>query len=182
LYASPYLDIVERTELRRISGRVEAVSRKKLPKGGRQLHIFVREWWAQEGNRPSDLVQDDLTSAVPRLRTLRVGDVVEALVKHDSLGRPLDWLWELRRGDDTLLAYEETCRWFEEDAQRLRPLAHGLAALASILVGVGTLLLLARAVRRRRVKKSNQLGSMQRARDRLGVDGSHRPDRAGEYV
>ncbi len=34
----------------------------------------------------------------------------------------------------------------------------------------------------RRVKKSNQLGSMQRAQDRLGADGSHRPDRAGECV
>jgi hypothetical protein len=182
-YASAYLDIVERPELRRISGRVEAVSRKKLPKGGRQLHIFVREWWAQEGNRPSHLVQDDLTSAVPRLRTLRVGDAVEALVAPDSLGRPLNWLWELRRGDETLLAYEETRRWFEEEAQRLRPVAHGLAALASLLVGVGTLLVVTRAVRRRcRVKESHQLGSMPRARGRLGADGSRRPERAGEYV
>jgi hypothetical protein len=140
-YASAYLNIVERTELRRISGRVEAVSRKKIYKGGPQLRMVVRE-----ANRQRHLVQDDLTSAVPRLRTLRVGDTVEALAYP---GSDLDQLWELRRGDDTLLAYEETRRWFEEEAQRLRPTAHVLAALASLLVGVSTLLLLARTVRRR---------------------------------
>ena len=149
MYASAYLDIVERAELQRIFGRVEAVSRQRPPKGGPQLHIFVREWWVQQGNRQRHLIQGDLTAAVPRLRTLRVGDDIEALAHPDPLGRDLDWLWELRRGDDALLTYEETRRWFEQHAQRLRPFAHGLATIASVLAGGGLLLLLARTGRRR---------------------------------
>ena len=109
----------------------------------------MREWWVQQGNRQRHLIQEDLTAAVPRLRTLRVGDDIEALTHPDPLARDLDWLWELRRGDDALLTYEETRRWFEQDAQRLRPFAHGLATIASGLVGVGILLLLARTGRRR---------------------------------
>jgi hypothetical protein len=143
LYAWAYLDIADRTQLQRISGRVEAVSQKRPTKAGPQLHIVVRT-----ADRQRHLIQDDLTSAVPRLRALRVGDVVEALAQPDSLGRDVDWLWELHRGDDTLLTYEETRRVFEQHAQRLRPFAHGLAAMASVLGGVGTLLL-TRAMRRR---------------------------------
>ncbi len=53
------------------------------------------------------LLQTDYTKSVPDLLTLRKGDEISVLVSADSLGRDFDWIWEIHRGENLLLSYEQ---------------------------------------------------------------------------
>ena len=93
-------------------------------KAGRKLHIFI-----QASDGAHHLTQDDLTQDVPGIMDLRAGDNVTAGVRRDSLGRDLDWLWELRRDGVTILSYDETRQFLEHRNARIRELAHWAGAL-----------------------------------------------------
>ena len=94
------LDFEEKEDLYRVSGVVDAFSRTSNPNAGRKMHIYL-----SAGNH---LTQDDLTSSNPALLTLKTGDNITALVASDSLGRNLEWVWEVERDQEMVLTYEAT--------------------------------------------------------------------------
>lgn len=122
------LDVVARDELRPITGQVEAVTRTNKPKAGPKLNIFVRT-----PERLVHLTQDDISSLVPRLHEISAGDRIVAMAKRDSLWRDLDWVWELKRGDDVVLSYEQTFAALMQRKERTRPLGYGAVGLALLL-------------------------------------------------
>jgi hypothetical protein len=127
------LDSANKSDLQSITGSVENVYRTNRPKAGLKLHILLRV-----DNRIHHLTQDDLFQDVPELKSLRVGDNVTALVRHDFLGRDLDWLWELHRDGATILSYDETRRFLERENARTRKLAYwaGVLSIALFLVAL----------------------------------------------
>lgn len=134
LYAGR-LNITDRSNLRVVSGRVEGFSRTTRSKTGRKIHLYVRD-----EDRIHHLTQDNLTWAVPKLRDLRVGDEISALVKPDFMCADLEWLWEIRRGNENILTYEETLHYFQRQTERMRPAGHAAAGAALFLLATGGLL------------------------------------------
>ena len=126
------------SDLRTISGLVQRAPYITGPgKGGNMLQIFVRE-----SDDLHHLTQDDMGHLVPGIMdpimNLRVGDKVTARVERDSLGRDLDWLWEMQRGGITILSYQDTHLFMERRNVRTRQLCHwaGVLAFVSFLVAV----------------------------------------------
>lgn len=112
------LDMAKKSDLHLISGSVINVYRTNLSKAGPKLHILLRV-----SNRVHHLTQDDLFQNVPELGSLRAGDNVTALVRSDSFGRDLEWVWEIERDKVTLLSYDETQRFLEHEKERLSEIA-----------------------------------------------------------
>lgn len=127
--------MAKKSELYRISGTVQSASSTVSGKARRKLHIFV---W--DGNRLHHLTQDDLFYEVPALRGLRAGDSVAALVRRDSFGRNLEWVWEVQRDGVTILSYEQTQRFLEREEERMQVIARWAGALSIGLFVVAILL------------------------------------------
>jgi hypothetical protein len=108
-------------------------------KGAAHLHILVR---GSDGLY--DLTQDDMDRGFPGIMSpimdLRVGDKVTARVKHDSLGRNLEWLWELQRDGKTILSYQDTHRYLEHQNMRMRRLCSWAGGIAFLLFLIAVLL------------------------------------------
>jgi hypothetical protein len=119
------LDMVQKSELYRISGTVESMSRTNVPRAGSMLNIFVRD-----GGRLHHLTQDDLFSEVPALRSLQAGDNVTALVRRDPFGRNLEWVWEVQSAGVTILSYEQTQKFLELETERMRVIARWASVLS----------------------------------------------------
>jgi hypothetical protein len=129
-------DLAKPSDLQSITGSVQRLPYTTVSgKAGRKLHIFVR---AEDGLH--HLTQDDLSADVPAIMDLRVGDKVTALVKHDTLGRDLDWLWELHCNGATILSYRDTHRSLERRNMGIRELSHWAGILALALLTVAILL------------------------------------------
>ena len=127
-FALPFgakLDMAKKSELYRISGTVQSVTRTNSGKAGPKLHIFV---W--DGNRLHDLTQDDLFYEVPALRSLQAGDNVTGLVRRDSFGRNLEWVWEVQRDGTTILSYDRTQRFLEREKERMQVIARWAGVLS----------------------------------------------------
>lgn len=129
------LDIVNKSDLQPLSGTVERVFRTNRPKAGLKIHILLRA-----DMRLHDLTQDDLSQDVPQLMSLRAGEYVTALVRHDSLGRDLDWLWELHRNGALLLSYDQTRQFLERRNQNVGILAGCAGTLSLALFALAILL------------------------------------------
>ena len=129
------LDMAKKSELYSVSGAVESVSRTISGKAGRKLHILLND-----GSRVHHLTQDDLSADVPALRSLRPGDNVTALVKSDSLGRDLEWVWELQRDSVTILSYERMREFVEPNRERSLKISRWTGALSVALFFVAILL------------------------------------------
>jgi hypothetical protein len=127
------LDMAQKSELHTISGIVQDSSRTDLPKAGRKLHILV-----QHSNRVYHLTQDDLSYEVPALRSLRPGDNVTALVRHDFLGRDLEWVWEVQRDGVTILSYDQTQRFLEQIKEQMQAIAlwAGVLSIGTFVLGI----------------------------------------------
>ena len=123
------LEIPNQHELRRVTGRVEQLWHSRLTKAGIKIHMDVRD----RGNL-HHLTQDDPSYAVPAMQAVRVGDSVVALVKVDSFGRDIEWLWALQRGDEQLLSYDQTLLVVSQRAHRTLQVAVGAAVLSAILL------------------------------------------------
>ncbi len=130
------LDVANRSELQPIRGLVQNAPRVTVSgKAGRKLHIMIL---ASDGAH--HLTQDDLTADVPALMDLKSGDHVTAYVRHDSLGRNLDWLWVLKRGEVTLLSYEDTYNYLQRRNARIREIAWWAGTLSVGLFTVAAIL------------------------------------------
>jgi hypothetical protein len=129
------LDMASPSDLQMISGQVVFVTHTYGGKITPKLEIFVR---GSDGLH--HLTQDDLTKDVPGLNSLRVGDLITAMAKRDTLGRDLNWLWELRRNGAVLLSVEETTQRIERRYARNLRLASAAAVLSVALLTLGVLL------------------------------------------
>lgn len=133
-------DTAKENDLRTISGIVQRAPYITGPgKGGNKLQIFVR---GSDGLH--HLTQNDMSGWLPGIMNpimnLRVGDNVTARVKHDSLGRDFDWLWEMQRNGTTILSYQNTYLYYEHVGIRMRLLSYWAAGLAVALF-LGAILL-----------------------------------------
>lgn len=126
------IDFAERTSLKEISGSIESVTLTHPQKSGPKLNIFVRD-----GSAVHQLSQDDLRQEVPELATLRVGDHVTALANPDFFGRPIDWLWELRRGDTLVVSYDATLAHFDRSVSRRQIMTVSLGLIGFCLLAIG---------------------------------------------
>ncbi len=129
------LDVVAREDLEVVTGQIERMERTNVPKTGPQLHIYVRT-----DQRIVHLIQDDITTRVPKLNVLRSGDRITALARHDSLGRDLDWLWELTRDGEFILSHDQTLASILQKTDRVRPFGYGSAVLGLILAATSLVL------------------------------------------
>ena len=129
------LDVVAREELGVVTGQVERIERTRMAKASPQFHIYVRT-----GQGMVHLIQDDITARVPKLKVLRRGDWITALARRDSLGRDLDWLWELTREGEVVLSYDQTLASVLQKMDRVRPYGYGSAVLGLILAAISLVL------------------------------------------
>lgn len=93
-------DFSEKSELSEIHGyvtKVEVTTYKRYP----TLHIYV-----SDGVIEYDLIQDNYSSRFPKIKSLRYGDDVTALVADLCCQEKLK-LWQLWRGDEEIINYEE---------------------------------------------------------------------------
>jgi hypothetical protein len=102
------LDVASKSELQSVSGSVEQIYRKHVSRGSEKIDILVLG-----SDRIHHLTQDDFTDRVPEILTLKAGDKVTAKVKPDSMGRDLEWFWELKRNGVSILSFEATREYFE---------------------------------------------------------------------
>jgi len=120
----------ERADLISISGRIEQIQGKA---GGRygpsKLILFIRT--------PTKVVQVNTKPGVDRNGTLAPGQLVTALVSYeDALGRDIAFLYELTRGPDMLLAYNEKVAGDAARNRFIAGLAPYFAAAGSLLCAV----------------------------------------------
>lgn len=97
------LEYRDKNELHLVSGSVQSFEIKNIWRS--RQHMFIQ---ILSHGKIVQLIQKDYTKSVPALLTIRRGDQISALVSPDSLGRDTDWIWELRRGEEQLLSYEQT--------------------------------------------------------------------------
>jgi hypothetical protein len=129
------LDLAPEGSLTLISGRVVNVYRTDLPKAGSKVHILVRA-----ADRVHHLTQEDMSSVVSEIMSIRIGDNVAARVRPDFMGRDLDWLWELRRDGVTVLSYSDTDRFLQHRRAGVISLAYGMGFISICILAVGALL------------------------------------------
>lgn len=128
-------DFFKESALQPISGRVQAVFTTKAPKSGPQLNIYLRD-----SARLWHLVQHDMHNDAPSISMIRVGDLVTARVGSDLLNRDIYWLWELQRGDEVLLRYDQTLRSLQKRSKEMRSVSYGGIFLAGLFFLIGALL------------------------------------------
>lgn len=125
-----HLDMAEPNDLHQVVGRVEDISHGGGGKAPKTIQTLVRD-----GTRIHRLVQDDPGDALPAVRTIRIGDSVVAMTKPDPLGRDLERVWSLSRGNEQLLSYTESRQILLAKAGRAQRVAFGFGALAALLLG-----------------------------------------------
>ena len=121
-----------RDSLRIVSGEVEKTDRS-CSRGVCWLHLYVRTSAGQV-----TLVQDDFAAAAGALKLLRVSDrvtILAAEMARDDLA-----FWQLNRGDELLLSYDEAGKGFASHRNRLSLFGYIVAASAIFLLAVGILL------------------------------------------
>jgi hypothetical protein len=125
------LDMAKRNELHAVSGIVQSITRTT----GKVTKLNIVVW---DGNRSHHLTQDDLYYDVPTLHSLRTGDPISALVRRDFLGRDLEWFWEIRRGTETILSYDQTQRFLESEKERTDVFAYwaGVLSIAFLMAAI----------------------------------------------
>ncbi len=96
---------VDRTSLKQVSGRLTAFDFPPMGKGApRGLRVFLED--KSDGNKLYVADQAICSDRFPSLRTLKVGDQITALMQTHALSATSS-LWELKRGSETLLSYDQ---------------------------------------------------------------------------
>lgn len=127
------LDYKAESELYSLSGVIENIWVSDVFRGGKNINISVNN-----NGTSHHLSQIDITRSFPKLKALKKGDHIQALLSHDDVGRNLEWFWEIKKGDSTIITYEETISHFEAIGNRNKPISYFLfiASLLLILSGV----------------------------------------------
>jgi hypothetical protein len=129
-----YLDNKRPQDLQQREGYIERIEHTNSPKNGHWVHIYLRS------DNYSLVYNEDLSRKAPALNALQIGDWIVARVKQDTLGRNQGLLWELKRGDETLLSYEQMAAFRIEEGQGLPQLASGAMVISGLLVIIGIVL------------------------------------------
>ena len=131
-------DVVDRGSLKQVSGRVTAFD---CPPMGRARvkgpRLFLED--KSDGNKLYVAEQNIPSDRFPSLQTLRPGDQVTALVRTHELTTTSS-LWEVRRGSEILLSFDQTrlCLKREANVMLLLTSFTATAALVCLAAGVGT--------------------------------------------
>lgn len=123
------LDVVAQSDLEMLHGTVFLVNSTGTAKVSPKINIYLRD-----GARVIHLTQDDFAWG---LQSVRPHDQVTAWAKKDKLGRGLFWLWQLDRGTDRLLTYDETLVHETDGWRPLRTIGIGLALAAVTMALIG---------------------------------------------
>ncbi len=134
---SSELEVPEKNALYLVSGLVESFTIEHVRRARPNMVIHI-----SSNGKTRQLQQEDFTKSVPELLTLRRGDEISALVLPDSLGRDFEWIWEIHRGENLLLSYQQI--------QTLKKPTAMQYIIAAILFAFAVLLLLTSLVRRRK--------------------------------
>jgi len=118
------LDVVAQADLEILHGTVFRVETRGTAKVSPKINIYL-----QDGARVIHLTQDDISDS---LRSLQPHEDVTAWAKKDSLGRGMFWLWQLDRGTDRLLNYEETLAHETDGWRQLRIVGIAFALMAAV--------------------------------------------------
>ena len=122
-------ELREKHELYEVSGIVESFNVESVYRGGKNMMIQLNSHGVVHR-----LAQDDFTRSIPALKTLQQGDEIDTLVAPDELGRDLEWIWEIRREDQTLLSYEQTLELRKPNTLQW------FIAIAALLAAIGLLI------------------------------------------
>ena len=122
-------ELREKHELYEVSGIVESFNVESVYRGGKKMMIQLNSHGLVHR-----LAQDDFTRSIPALKTLQQGDEINTLVAPDELGRDLEWIWEIRREDQTLLSYEQTLELRKPNTLQW------FIAIAALLAAIGLLI------------------------------------------
>ena len=122
----------EKDDLYEVSGVVESFQVEHVYKSGKKMMLQIRNHGVLH-----HLIQDDFSRSIPMLRTLRQGDEINTLVSPDVLGRDIEWMWEIRRGDEILLSYEQTIELRNpQTQQRVISIAALVAAIVLLFISI----------------------------------------------
>ena len=130
-------DVVDRSSLKQVSGQLTALD---FPAMGRAraegLRIFLDD--RSNDNRLYTAEQEVPLESLSALRTLRRGDQVTVLVRTYELST-ISSLWELRRGSEVLLSYDQTrfCLRGEAVMMLLLTSFAATAAVGCLAAGLG---------------------------------------------
>lgn len=126
-------DMASERDLVDVSGTIQRIYATTRGKAGRKLKITLRS-----ANRIHNLTQEDMTAAVPAIRSIKSGDEVDTRVVRDKFGRDLEWLWVLTRKGNTILSYQDTKSFLVATHARTRGLIFviALVSICSIFWGV----------------------------------------------
>ena len=118
-----------REELVAVSGQVFDTFLRRARKGHSQVHVLVQ---GRDGTH--DLAQDASPFTLGLLN-LPKGAAVSALVLPGSIAEPADRLWELRRGDLSLLSYESLVDVQSRRSRRASVAGQAFGVLAALALG-----------------------------------------------
>jgi hypothetical protein len=118
-------------ELVPVSGHVADTFLRTSGKGHSQVHLLV-----QAADRLHDLAQDASNLTLGLLQVPK-GAEVAALVRYGSIAEPADQLWELHRGDATLLTYDSLARRADGIRQDASRNGWAVGGMAVVLLAVG---------------------------------------------
>jgi len=124
----------EKDDLYKVSGVVESIHVESGYRSGSRKKMVLQ---ITNHGVLHHLTQDDFTRSIPALETLRQGDEINTLVASDVLFRKIERVWEIRRGDEILLSYEQTLELRKAHTQqRVISIAALVAALVLLRISI----------------------------------------------
>lgn len=95
-------DYPDKDSLHKVSGVIESVKENYVRRARDKLVIQI-----MSDSGLHHLSIDDFRTSVPAIKTLQQGDEINTLVTADSLGREIEWIWEIHRGEEIILSHEQ---------------------------------------------------------------------------
>ena len=104
----------EKDDLYQVSGVIESFH----VEGGHRYGLRKMIIKITDHGELHQLTQVDFTRSIPELKTLRQGDEVNTLVAPDVIARDIERVWEIHRGDEIFLSYEQTLELRKANTQQ----------------------------------------------------------------
>jgi hypothetical protein len=126
------LDMANERDLISVSGQVVRIYVTNRPKAGRMLQVALKS-----SDRILNLTQKDMSAVIPAIGSIKPGDEIDARVRHDALGRDLDWIWALNRDGKTVVSYQDTEYYLQALQARSRWFTYSAGLLSACLLAAG---------------------------------------------
>ncbi len=121
-----------RAHLKSVTGTIIVVSHRETDQGGTYLDIDL-----STPHGTAHLSQLDYSEYYPAADTLQAGDTISALYEPDDMGRSIDWFWEIRKGNEVVVSYDETVAGDDRGNRLLREAGHWMMLFGAVLSAVG---------------------------------------------